>query len=193
MITRVLLDLDGVLNKFYHHALHYLGIADYSDETHPVECGYDIIAAANKLAGYERFTPRAFWNAIPRHVWATAPKSEECDWLLDECVRLVGRDGVCIATSPTLDPDSLAGKLEWIHANLPPWLHRQYLVGPCKQFLAHPQALLVDDADRNIDSFRLWGGRAVLVPRPWNSEHRLSTRGKLSGFFDDCAHALAVA
>ena len=89
-------------------------------------------------------------------------------------------------TSPTIDPDCLAGKLEWIHEFTPRWMHRQYLVGPRKQFCAHREALLIDDADKNVNTFREWGGQALLVPRPWNSMHALAmhTPEYLSAQFD---------
>jgi 5'(3')-deoxyribonucleotidase len=82
---------------------------------------------------------------------------------------------ICILTGPTKDPECLAGKYEWITTVLPPYLHRQYLIGPRKQFCAHPEALLIDDSDDNVKAFRGAGGHAILVPRPWNSLHALNT------------------
>jgi 5'(3')-deoxyribonucleotidase len=82
--------------------------------------------------------------------------------------RLVGQENVCIATSPTKCPESLAGKLDWIHRVMPPWMHRQYAITPRKHLLARPDALLIDDVEANIERFEAGGGRGVLVPRPWN-------------------------
>ena len=110
--------------------------------------------------------------------------SAEFPFLLGWCESLVGQENVCLLTSPTIDPDCLAGKLEWIHEFTPKWLHRQYLVGPCKQFCAHPEALLIDDSDKNVNKFRDWGGQAVLVPRPWNTNHTLNTMENLAHAFE---------
>ena len=177
MPRRLLLDIDDVCNRCTMHALKWVGCPlDSLDQSQfPAECGYDIVGAANRLMGYEKFTVSTFWNSIPREFWATTPISPEFNWLLGQVEHLVGQENVCLLTSPTIDPDCLAGKLEWIHAFTPKWLHRQFLVGPCKQFCAHPDALLVDDSDKNVNAFRKWGGKALLVPRPWNTLHEKET------------------
>ncbi len=38
------------------------------------------------------------------------------------------------------------------------------------------EALIIDDSDANIDKFREWGGRGLLVPRPWNTLHATNTK-----------------
>lgn len=171
MIRRILLDIDDVCNQCTKYALQWVGCPmDYDRflETYPPEFGYNIVDVANKLLGYKRFDVPSFWNMIPRVFWATCPVSPEYGWLLDQCVNLVGPENVCFLTGPTKDPDCLAGKLEWISRNSPEFMHRQYLIGPRKQFCAHPEALLIDDSDANVEAFRSWGGNALLVPRPWN-------------------------
>lgn len=179
MIRRILLDIDDVCNQCTKYALQWVGCPlDYTrfNEIYPTHHGYNIVDVANELLGFERFDVPAFWNMIPRTFWATCPISEEFNWLLDSCVQLVGQENVCLLTGPTKDPDCLAGKLDWITKNCPPWLHRQYLIGPCKQFCAHPDALLIDDSDANVNVFREWGGHALLVPRPWNTLHAVNTQ-----------------
>ena len=186
MIKRILLDIDDVCNRFTMTALHYVGcrIDPMQYDSFPVECQYDIVGAANKLLGYERFSVSDFWEHIPRKFWANTPPSEEFPLLLGWCESLVGQENLCLLTSPTIDPDCLAGKLEWIHRFAPRWLHRQYQVGPCKQFCAMHEALLIDDADKNVNKFREWGGNTLLVPRPWNSNHDLNTCRFLAHAFD---------
>ena len=186
MIKRILLDLDDVCNRFTMHALWHVGcqVDPMDDRTHPGGGNYDIVGCANELFGYERFTKQKFWDSIPRSFWATIPPSNEFPYLIGWCESLVGQENVCLLTSPTIDPDCLAGKLEWIHNFCPRWLHRQFLVGPRKQFCAHGEALLIDDADKNVAAFREWGGNALLVPRPWNSGNGLSTGDYLSRAFD---------
>jgi len=71
--------------------------------------------------------------------------------------------------SITIDPECLAGKLEWIHCHMPSWMHRQYAITPEKHRFGHPGALLIDDSPSNVDAFVARGGRGLLVPRPWNA------------------------
>ena len=60
MIETILLDIDGVCNNFQHHVFNCLGLL-YPDDSHVSGgCGWDIVAAANAIAGYERFTSTAF-------------------------------------------------------------------------------------------------------------------------------------
>ena len=190
MIKRILLDIDDVCNRFTMTALHYVGcrIDPMKYDSFPTDCQFDIVCAANTLLGYERFTVSDFWEHIPRKFWANTPVSEEFPYLLGWCESLVGQENICLLTSPTIDPDCLAGKCEWVQRFMPRWLHRQFLVGPCKQFCAHPDALLIDDSDRNVNKFREWGGQALLLPRPWNSLHGVNTLQHLSLIFDTLHH-----
>ena len=185
-IKRILLDIDDVCNYCTKYALQWLGVPfdyDHFYEKYPTDFGYDIVSSANMILGHRRFTEDSFWWIIPRQFWASAPISAEFHYLFARCEDLVGREGICFLTGPTKDPDSLAGKLEWIQRVAPPWMHRQYLVGPPKQFCAHPEALLIDDSDANVDRFRDWGGNAILVPRPWNTLNGVDTMAHLEAEF----------
>jgi 5'(3')-deoxyribonucleotidase len=165
---RIFLDLDDVLNDFTMHSLRSVGckLKEYDPEW-----GWDIVRACNATHPRWHCTPQTFWNSFGRDHWATIPKSGMCDWLIERSVSLVGYENVCILTSPTPDPDCTAGKQEWIQTNLPGFLHGQFLIGPRKDFCAAPDALLIDDRDKNVDDFRSAGGQAILVPRPWNTLH----------------------
>lgn len=170
MIRRILLDIDDVLNQFTLYALRHVGCVLSSLNEFPAHVGFVIEDAANELLGYKRYSDKAsFFAEIDRDFWATVPVSQECGWLIQLCEQLVGRDNICLLTSPTHQPDCLAGKLEWIHDNLPAWLHRQYLIGPVKHFCAMPEALLIDDSLKNVEMFEAHGGQTILIPRPWNS------------------------
>ena len=185
--TRILLDMDDVLNRFTMQALAHVGCAvdpTSFDDFNPA-WGFDIIEAANALHPNKGlpFTLDSFWGWFSRRDWASWPKSDECNWLIDNCERLVGRENICILTSPVLNPSCAAGKIEWIYEFCPEWLHRQYLIGPMKHMCARPDALLIDDSDANVEAFQKHGGQAVLVPRPWNSGHKFNAMRYLRDAF----------
>ncbi len=172
-IKRICLDLDDVLNDFTMKALQIAtGLSDF---TFNPEWGYDIVHAANSILsdlGYvidKEITPAEFWGRLKRHHWADMGVTDWCHELIDICASTVGKDNVCILTSPTLDPDCVAGKMTWILREMPTWLHHQFLIGPCKQFCARPGSLLIDDYVANVEKFREHGGLAWEFPRPWNS------------------------
>ena len=171
MIQRIYLDLDDVLNTLGPYVLHTVGcsIGPSEYEQYPKQFGWAIHKAANWMLGKNRYTAASFWSSIPRAVWAKCPKSDFFQWLLDTCETAVGRENLCIATSPTKDPESLAGKLEWIHDHCPEWLHRQFAITPRKWLFARPDSLLIDDRDKNVYYWRRHGGPAIMVPRPWNN------------------------
>ncbi len=174
MIENVLLDIDGVSNDFHYHIFNHFGLPYSGEQDYPVECGWDMCAAANKLAGYDRFTKTSFWKSITRELFASSSLSREFRFMIEWAEQRVGRDHVYFLTSPTLDPDCVAGKVEWIIRYAPTWMHRQYMIGPPKQLCAKPNALLIDDADKNVTAFVAQGGNAILIPRPWNSLHGIN-------------------
>lgn len=191
--TQIFLDLDDVLNKFTMQALTKVGCKvnplDPFSSFDPA-WKFDIIKAVNGLhPRRKQFTHESFWRLFERSFWANLPLSEEFDLLLTKSEALVGRKNVCILTCPVSNPDCTAGKVEWIYANLPVWLHRQFLIGPQKYLLARPQALLIDDSDENVDVFRRHNGQAFLLPRPWNSRHGNNAKQDLIGLFG-CFQAL---
>jgi len=181
MIRRIFLDLDDVCNTLAPFVLHSvggnIGPSDYA--RYPRAHGFNISDAANAMLGGPRYTTATLWASIPRSVWVKVPESDFFPWLLDACAQAVGRENVCIATSPTKDPDCLAGKLEWIHDHFPEWMHRQYAITPRKHLFARPDSLLIDDYGENIERFEANGGHAITVPRPWNELWALDPRSYL--------------
>ena len=74
MIENILLDIDGVCNTFQHHVFDCLGLPYPDDSWYPVDCGWDIVAAANRLAGHERFTSDEL-SGTPLHARRVGPRS----------------------------------------------------------------------------------------------------------------------
>lgn len=171
MIRTIFLDLDDVLNTLAPCLLNAVGcpVAPDDYDSFPSEFGYASENVANHMLGTE-YTWDSFCLDISQHVWATVPKSDFCDWLIEACRLVVGEKNVFIATSPVEQPYCAAGKMEWIQEHCPSWLHRQFFITPCKWLLSRPDALLIDDHPDNIDLFRVFrSGSAILVPRPWNN------------------------
>jgi 5'(3')-deoxyribonucleotidase len=176
LIKEIFLDMDDVLNTFTPFAMNWfdcdVGVMEY--EKYDPEWGYDIVRAVNEMhAGENAWTdydPLTFWSAVPRRLWAAVTPSDFCKELVSACNNLVGPENVCILTCPTLDPDCLAGKLEWIQEYMPENLHRNYCIAPRKRFCSSEHSLLIDDLPRNIVNFQTTyrGGIGLLVPRPWN-------------------------
>ena len=174
---RIFLDLDDVCNRFTMYALKQVGcpVDEFSYRDFDPAWGWDIVRAANALHPTREFMTADFWNSLGRDIWSSVPESAEFKALLHRCEKLVGTENVCILSSPTHDPECLAGKLEWIQDHFPKRMHRQFLIGPQKHFCARPDALLIDDSDHNVRTFRIYGGQVILVPRPWNALHTISS------------------
>ena len=177
--NKIFLDLDDVLNSFTMYALSSVGcpVSAHELEKFDPSWGFDIIKAANFLHPEGDFTLESFWKKVKREVWATAPISELFENLIEHCMWMVHKSNICILSSPTNDPECLAGKMEWIYTYCPEWLHKQFLFGPPKHMCASEFSLLIDDSEANYTTFRLRGGHAILVPRPWNSLHEIYTNG----------------
>ncbi len=190
-ITEICLDIDDVLNCCTMAALKHVGcpVDPLDDSVFNPAWGWNITKAANALHTTKIFTPSSFWKSIPREFWATIPKSKEFWALLDASEKLVGPENICLLSTPTLDPDCLAGKVDWIKSSLPSYLQRQYLIGPRKHFCARSTTLLIDDRDKNVDEFREAGGHAILMPRPWNTHHHIRDPWQLIDF---CFHMLSA-
>lgn len=151
------IDLDGVLSDFVGGAAKVFDI-DLTKIDWPPGL-YNIAKVFNIIE-------TSFWRKLTgAEFWETLEKTDFADALLG----MLGGEQFII-TSPTLDPMCLSGKYIWIKHNYPE-LARKFLIGPCKEYCARPDICLVDDSDYNVDKFRRHGGKAILVPQPWNSAH----------------------
>ena len=180
-LRAIFIDLDDTLNCLSMPALKHVG-CDLQE--FPTPGSYDIVGAANQFLE-SPLTIAEFWDKFDRQFWLGLPKSPEFNLILEAAEAAVGLDNLCILTTPTLDPECAAAKVEWIYCNLPTRLHRQFFIGPRKSFCAHHQHLLIDDSDGNVNGFRKRGGHAILVPRPWNSNHRYETGEYLTARFEE--------
>lgn len=205
MITRIILDVDDVLNSLSLYIMNHYGcdVGPFDYDKFPTEVGYNIMGACELLGGDVPYTPNpdwdgededteyildvpAFWNGVTAaNLWRTAPKSPQCDMLLERAGDIVGHDNVFLATTPTKDPQSHADKLLWMWDNLPTWIHRQYFITPRKWLLGKPGLVLFDDNLENCQDFVAEGGEAFLVPRPWNPCFSVNTTHAITTRFND--------
>ena len=205
MIHRIILDVDDVLNSLSLHIIGHFGggVLPFDYGAFPISVGYDIISACEILGGSVPHKPNpdwddtyetdesipdvaAFWDRVTRdNLWRAAPKSPQCDNLIDRAASIVGREEVYLATTPTKDPQSHGDKLHWIWDNLPSWIHRQYFITPRKWLLGKPGVVLFDDHLNNCESFVKEGGEALLVPRPWNPDYSKDTDGAINVKLDE--------
>lgn len=186
MLNTIFLDLDGVCNRLYMHALEHYGynVSRYDDAGWPLLGCYDITQACTALDPNRDLTGDKIFADLPVEVWATTPPSDEFYQLLQWGEALVGREHIAFLTKPSGDA-SAAGKVLWIERFAPKWLRKQFFVGSPKWLTARPTALLVDDSDVEVNGFRNRGGCALLVPRPWNSEYSLHPGEKIDCYFSN--------
>lgn len=158
-MTRILLDMDGVLVDFVKGALDLHGLQDpWTKEENLGE--WDICS----LVGMK---PKDFWAPLGKEFWTKLDWTPQGEEILDYLERLFGPGSICLLTSPPLTSGSAQGKINWISEEAPLY-RRRFLVGPAKEFCAGPDSILVDDSEANVAKFKKAGGKAVLVPARWN-------------------------
>ena len=158
---RVLVDMDGVICDLIRHAcgkFPYAGdwrdvYANWPRNNYDVHCVFD------------KTTPAEFWNALDRKFWATMPKTKHADWLINH-LETIGYDYGFLST-PSSNPESASGKIEWIEKNYPE-MRKRFLLGAAKDYCANGNSILIDDYTLNCISFEEAGGRAIIFPQPWN-------------------------
>ena len=175
MIKTVYLDLDGVLVNFLGGLHKSLGVS-YSYENYPYEKG-----KWNMLTDIKGF------DDIP----ATFEQCNDCctisfwqnlEWMHDGYNILTAIEykfapaRIYLLTTPMPNYESPTGKWLWIQDNMSMYLKRTIITQAPKHLLARPDTLLIDDKDENVDGFREAGGKALLVPRPWNHAHLQTDR-----------------
>lgn len=166
---KVFLDLDGVLVDFVSGALKSLGITNY--KVPPGE--YNI----EKWEGVNIST-KEFWSAIDKtneYFWAELPKYPWADELVELC-ESYGQ--LFILTSPSRNPYCLAGKMIWVQKNFKK-LQRKIILTPHKYLCAAPNRVLIDDSNQKCEDFDAYGGKTILFPQLWNTNHSLVDMDKI--------------
>ena len=177
MIKTVYLDMDGVLIDFLGGLHKSLGVP-YDINNYPYEKGKwnmltDIKGFDDVPATFEQCN-----DACTESFWANLNWIHDGHDILRMVVQKFDTKNVNLLTTCMPNPGTPSGKIQWIEKNLPVF-KRQFIIlgsGVGKGLFVNPDALLIDDRDKNIDEFIAAGGRGLLVPRPWNRHHRYADR-----------------
>lgn len=147
-------DLDGVLVNFHKHIFDDYGIKSWPRGVWSIS---EVLGISESL----------YWERIEEdypNFWENLEPTEE----FDKLVSIMDKFDSYIATTPTRDPLSCSGKVQWIYDFLPSKYSRRYFLTHHKGLLAAPGRVLVDDGQHNCDIFNSFGGHSFLYPRPWN-------------------------
>ena len=165
MQNNFLLDMDGVLSDFTSGTLHLLNKElkrDISTEEYvDKHYGWSIQEAYN-------ITDSEFWSFIEQEplFWLDLRPFPWAKELVD-FLRLMG--DVTIVTSPSLDPDCVKQKLQWLRRHLNIESNDVFLGS--KKYLMAGNGILIDDFPKNVEKFQYHGGKAILVPSNWNTNN----------------------
>lgn len=161
-INHIFWDMDGVFADFVGGVLDLMGLeAELNAQVWP--------AGEYSLEKVLNISTERLWNLInrggvdwwahlDRFAWHTELRS-----MISDC-----RGSHSILTSPGDCAFAYQGKRLWADRHLS---GLPLTLTGHKQLLAKPSTLLIDDNDRNVDLFKLAGGRAILFPQIWNSNH----------------------
>jgi len=151
----IYVDLDGVTASWKKSLLRVVGV-DYEDE----ETRSYLKKNNGKIDGMADVG--LMWKEIKKEgtkFWAELdlfPWSKE---LWDKMNKK--SNNVYFLTTPSEEPDSCAGKHEWIKKHFDT---RKFIIAPEKQVCANPNAILIDDFPENIEAFEKAGGHGFLWP-----------------------------
>ena len=164
---KIFVDLDGVIVDFVLPVMARYGASIEGEAFYPLGFGWDVVGATNMIRGNRGLKPLSnteFWDGLNYDFWLNL----RCYPLAPQFLQALESVGdVYFATSPTLSSECVAGKFDWIKRQFRHMI-RRFFIGADKSVFAGPNAILIDDRDKNVDEFREAGGQAFLIPRPWN-------------------------
>lgn len=156
---KVILDVDGVLANFAEGAslLHnrpnpFLNPNNFGNYW------------MEKIWGMPQ---QEFIEHMDYEFWDTLPLMPDASLIVDLVIKAFGRPNICILTKPLDTIGCLEGKKSWLKRNFP-MIMDNWLFGNNKNFCSHSNSLLIDDNEKHCREFQQAGGRAFLVPAPWN-------------------------
>jgi len=130
-----------------------------------------------KPDGYEiiGLSATQFWNAADHKEESFWANIEEYPWFRNLYDRLSALAPVLFLSSAGDNPCALSGKLKWLQVRFGPDF-QDYVFTLHKHQLARENAVLVDDYEVFVETFRKAGGKAVLFPQAWGSNYCVEDR-----------------
>jgi len=168
---KVILDVDGVLADFPKAA----------SEEHGLPNPYDYPENFGKYSMEDLWgiTKEEFIKPLGLEFWTKVPLLPHAKSIVEMIETSFGRENICLLTQPLDTLGCIEGKRWWILKNFP---QLKWLIGSPKYFCAHANSVLVDDNPDNCKKFVEAGGRAFLVPAPWNWKYDRDTYKDLAAF-----------
>lgn len=149
----------------------------------------DFVGGASKLFHYDPciidrwgyfpligVTEQQFWDRIKgvgSRFWYDLPAYSYHDDVMQVCGEFDPE--FQILTKPgreDVGPSSAKGKIAWLHKMYGTHFDR-YFVGAHKHRCAGPDAVLIDDVEKNCEAFRAHGGHAILFPQQYNENRKI--------------------
>lgn len=114
-------------------------------------------------------TTGELWDkAQSNEFWENLPWMPDGEDLLNTILNVVSVEQIFILTR-AIDENFVKGKIRWVEKHTPELLNHLIIVFGTKEHFAAPDNILIDDYDLNVMEFTEAGGKAILVPRPWNA------------------------
>lgn len=158
-MTTIFIDMDGVLCDFAGHLMARFG------KEPSICCGEYWLPKVLGIGDHE-------WNPILNmpEFWETVPLMHDAHAIMDLC-RETGKN-IAVLTNYGDWPICMAAKENWISRHFP-FLKNDLILARNKHHIAGYDKLLIDDFDDNVREWRRANGQGILIPRHWNSEHKL--------------------
>lgn len=170
-ITRVYLDMDGVLVDLTPIVCEKLSVP-YRPEIFKGD--YSLEKVLNLPC-----EPGEIWKhyeyTFDENFWANLPFTNDAFCIREAVEKIVDVKNIYLLSKPTGIKGCLEGKQCWINRYLPSF-SKKTIFTYNKSFIATTNSLLIDDSDKQINSWRAAGGQAILYPRPWNSQWKEANR-----------------
>ena len=161
----VLLDYDGVLTDFYGGAEKLVGRPGVFRDVY--------LHSDDPRQGANDLLKDGIWDAVTEAGADWWENLEALPWAKTLWTKLNEISKVCICTSfgnlvthPTFSANAAAGKVLWTKKHLDT---NRIAICPRKELLAHPNAILIDDCERNIKAFDRSGG----IGKLWMNQYEL--------------------
>ncbi len=176
----VYLDCDGVFADFVTGILAKLDYPYAGIDSWPWGRVFDIFPLiGTDWAEASKLCDAAFWANLP---WMADGRD-----IREEVFNRFLPTETMLMTKPMDHDESYTGKAQWVTQEMPELRRRLIPTHISKSEFAYDyNCLLIDDSQDNIDAFTVAGGAGILVPRPWNKNDYIHTKGEAVSYVAEC-------